>query len=125
MSYQVAVGNDNAGGLADISVQPRSERGIQWPEHNVAADYTVSRNGAPFIVLEWSQLTRAQYVALLAEFGLTYYDSRAITIRIPGRDYDTFANHNATAVHRQGEDATQAGWLYRDVRIVCGKLVAI
>ena len=99
-TFQVAIGHDNAAGLANVSpFQPRSA-GLKYPARVIAPDGTVILKGLPYTEWIWDFQDVADYGTMLGEFGLsatTPTASALVTIKTLESDFSTFANYNATA----------------------------
>jgi hypothetical protein len=93
MPYQIVDGHNNAGTLADVTIQPRCP--------GISVRVVTDGNGGRVIKgkgrTQWiyENLTAAQFATLLTEFGLSYTTapSNQVTIR-------TTVNHSATALDR-------------------------
>lgn len=116
MTYQGAAGHDNEAGFTTLNPQPRCPQGIQYPVYINAASNVTYPDGAAFCVWEFENLKIAQYEAILTLLGLTTSASNVsglVTIQTVTHARGTFANYNATVVHRKGEDTEYAGKLFR------------
>jgi hypothetical protein len=126
MAYQVATGHDNEAGFVTLSPQPKSQ-GIEYPRWVQAAS-ALYPDGAPFVVWEFEQLTRAQYNTIILAFGLTHSPDDVeslVTIRSIGYDRSTWANWNGTVVHRRGpnQDTEFSMGIYRRATFTIKKLI--
>jgi len=93
MAVQTATGWDNAGALADLSVQPR----VYLPEpgrRRRAGDGLTYIDGALVQRMTYGYLTKANYTTTLTEMGVASAESAKMTVRTLGRD-GTEANWNA------------------------------
>lgn len=108
--YQIALGYNNAAGLANILVQPATPSRIQYDKRNYAADGTTTPAGEPYVDLVYSILDNAEFPALNAQFGITLLvPDRQVTIRIK-QDDGTFANYNAMIHYPENPQHSMAGW---------------
>lgn len=98
-SFQIAIGHNNAGSLAEPTVsQPRSP-GVKWPGRVRATDGTLILKGLPYCDWIWDFMSFADYADWLAECGLeadTPTPSTAVTIKTLYADFETWGNFNAT-----------------------------
>jgi hypothetical protein len=127
MTYKGATGHDNEAGFTTFVQQPACPRGIQYPRYIHAASGLVYPDGSPFCVWEWVNLTEAQYEAILTALGLSTAltsVSGLVTIATVTHDRSTFANYNATAYHRKGEDTEFVDGLFRSVILTFKQLEA-
>jgi hypothetical protein len=124
MAYQVAIGYNQAGALANISVQPRT-RGLTPGDRQMSGDGLIYEDGFPGTVLEYGFLTAAQFNTLLGEFGISSAASAKVTIRIPN-DARSEANYNAIVIK---PEFTREGHfefaIYRDVKFRVTRLDAL
>ncbi len=93
MPYQIAIAWDNAGGLADMTKQPRT-RGLSPGRRQQAGDRLIKEDGTLSTILEYGFLTIVEYTALQSEFGLTSVASAKVTIRLPRNLDRAFTNYN-------------------------------
>lgn len=94
MAYQVATGYNNVAGYADIVVQPRVA-GLKAGRRTISGGGLLYEDGYQNTSLEYGFLTKAQYTALLAQFGLTSATSAKISITLPLNDGRAFDDFNA------------------------------
>jgi hypothetical protein len=125
VAYQVAIGYNQAGALADISVQPKTP-GLSPGVRDISGDGLIYEDGFKSTTLEYGFLTAAQFNTLLGEFGLSATTASAkVTIRIPN-DARSEANYNAIIVK---PDFTREGQykfgIYRDVKFKVRRLDAL
>lgn len=127
MTYQIASGHDNAGGLVTVTPQPASP-GILYPRRIYAASGAVYEDGTPYTLWVYSDiLTADQYDALLTAFGLTAAVSALVTVRtISGEDRTTYTTYNARIVRpRNGDTAKYANGFWHDVVFVIREMEAL
>ncbi len=94
MPYQIAIAWDNAGGLADMSKQPRT-RGLSPGRRQQAGDRLIKEDGFLRTVLEYGFMTPTEYSTAQSEAGLTSAASAKVTIRLPRNLDRAFTNYNA------------------------------
>ena len=100
MPYQVAIGFGNTAGLADISPEPASPNGVQWPAQSVTGDGNSEFIGFQFMDLVWNSLERSDYNSIRTQFGFTdVVASKEVTVRIRFPN-DLFAIRNAIAIQQ-------------------------
>ncbi len=123
-AIQIAVGSNNAGGLASFPVSPDTD-GLQYPREI----FTTSGghfDGKPFHVLRFPDiLTPEDWVATLALCGLSSpsVKSALVTARLPGENKTAYANWNGTAM-RSRRTAFEFCW-YKAPEIIITRLVAL
>lgn len=97
MTYQIAIGHNNAAGLADMLTQPACD-GINYPEYKYLPDGTVEPIGFGVAALRYEALDEENLSPLLTQCGLSdSIASAAVTIRLPNLAR-TFGNYNAYIV---------------------------
>lgn len=117
MAFQAATGHNNAGSLADVTPQPRSE-GIQYADIRYSADGSVVRHGYARTEWRYGFMTRTQFAAMQSALGVSESTkSAAVTIRtLINSDFQTYANYNATAINPEpGDGYTFEGGMYLNV----------
>jgi len=126
MTAQLALGNNNAGALADVSPQPAMS-GLEYLRLTFGADDSVNRDGKPITHWTYGFLTPAQFTALLAALGVSEtVKSAAVTVRTLTNDFTTFANYNARAIMPEvNTDYRYYGGLFLDVTITFRGLEAL
>lgn len=93
--YKVALGYDNTGGLTDLVVQPRC-RGLGDARRLINGDGLTIPDGGYIAVLEYGYLSKADWLAILTQFGLhTGLRSKEITVTLPDNINRAFGNYNA------------------------------
>lgn len=109
-SYQVAIGHNNASGLSPMRPQPRNPSDIAYPEFLVGLDGSNIPQGNQSVDLLFQALSYAEWVATLAQFGLskTVFNAN-VTVRLR-QDDDTYANYNAIASHQTGKERGYGFW---------------
>lgn len=122
MTYQIAAGWNNAGGLTDIAVQPRMAQ-LAPGRRQTAGDGVVYEDGFESGVLNYGYLIKADYSALLTQFGLTSAASAKVTIRLPRNSDRTFQNYNAVIVRPDNLQFERGKWL--DVNFKLQRIEAI
>ena len=98
MPYQIYIGHNQAGNLADAVPQPRSEGTFTRLPDIYAGDGTVYEDGP--LSAEWlfTMMTDTEYTTFLTQSGLSAAKSALVTIRTIGANSRTFANYNAVIV---------------------------
>lgn len=118
MPYQIADGFNNAGSLATITPQPAAPDGIRYPELVFYGNGQADFDGALYVDLYWTALTRAQYNTLRTLFGLSdTVASNDVTVRLR-TNADSWANYNATAIYLHTERREMYGWSRLSVRLI-------
>ena len=124
-TYQIAIGHNNAAGLADIDPQPRTPRLI--PGRVVyAVSGLVYEDGGYRTQFIYDALGWDDYTALLTAFGLSSAKSALVTVRLRKDTDNSFANYNAI-IERPTFDETAEARLSRLVNITFNvhRIVAI
>lgn len=117
MSYQVAIGFNNAAGLADISPQPKSSTVYRKVE--VAVDQTVQQVGFDRIILYFSALTAGELNTVLSAFGLSFTTlSNEVTVSVPVSADRTFSNYNAVAQFLKVPQFSMGVWKGVEITLV-------
>lgn len=116
MPYRIADGFDNEAGFADINPQPASEA-VRYPELVYYGNGQAEFDGAPYVELLWSGLSRTQYNALRTQLGVSdTVASNDVTVRIRLND-NTFDDYNATLIYLRSERREPWGWSRFSVRL--------
>ena len=113
MSYQVAIGFNNAAGLADISPQPKSSTVYRKVE--VAVDQTVQQIGFDRIILYFSALTAGELNTVLSAFTTL---SNEVTVSVPVSADRTFSNYNAVAQFLKVPQFSMGVWKGVEITLV-------
>lgn len=125
MTYQIADGYNNAGGLADISIQPATN-GLRAGRRIVAGNGQVIEDGFYTTELVYGYLTATQYTTLLSEFGLSGVVANEVTIRLPQNDGRAFANYNAIIIKPDmPSEARFERSKYLNIRFIVRRIAAI
>lgn len=123
MPYQVAIGLNNAAGLADMAPQPRTPDPLDATEVVWSSDRSLVPIGANTLELQWTALSNTQKSALLTAFGLSETArTAAVTVRIKN-NANTLANYSAYASWLKTERRAYTGWV--DFRINIELIVAL
>jgi hypothetical protein len=96
------------GSLTVLSPQPDDDHagGIQYASITRSGDGTINKQG-PFFPFTWSELTAAQYAAILALFGVGSADNANVTIYVRDVDLTTWVRKNGVAQRPfPGEDVS-------------------
>lgn len=112
MSYQIALGHDNAVHLTPVTPAPACPLGLRPARRLLSADGHLVEAGA--LLADWvysGALDATTYANLLAQFGLSSAPSAAVTVHTPDLTR-TFVTHNAI-VHRPAPRYEHGA--YRDV----------
>ena len=95
MSYQVALGFNNVGGLADLTIQPKC-LGLQEARRLTNGNKKVIGDGGYITQLAYAGLRLDDWLVVLTQFGLeSGLLSNEITISLPDNLTRAFANYNA------------------------------
>lgn len=113
MAHQIAAGWNNAGALADVTIQPRCTTPT-YGRVRRAHDGSLKADGYLRQVWAYGFLTTAQYTTLLTEFGLASAESAEVTVKTADRERDT-TNWNAI-ISRPENDLEQYAGRLLDVR---------
>lgn len=114
MPYQVADGYNNAGGLATLSLQPKSEP-MQPGIIRTNGEGVVIEDGKPTQTWRFSFITYSDYETVMTELGLLTARSGKKTIRSRQNSDGEFANYNAILTRRDGSRSMVGG--YSDVYV--------
>lgn len=98
-TYRAKTGHDIVlGSLTVLSPQPDPGGAIQYTRVSASADGTITRQG-PYFDFIFSELDNADYVTILAAFGLSTAStaSNAVTIYIRNETYQAWARMNGIA----------------------------
>ena len=114
MTYEVADGDDNEAGFADVSPQPKSE-GIKPTRRTYGADGSVIDEGK-YVELEFNMLaSQTAYDSLLTQFGVNGSLTNDVTVRVRDETW-AFVNKNGTAIRPEmGRDARWGRFFPRNV----------
>lgn len=127
-AVQVAIGYNNAGGLATLDPQPDMD-GIAFPREINATSGDVFFDGAKYVLMRFPDIeTPADAVAALAQFGLASPSiaSAHVTVRLPDEDKVHFSNYNGIAKRwNYGSDIKFYYVWYENPVILVRKLVAL
>lgn len=98
MPYQIYVGHNEAGNLADAVPQPRCEGMFTRLPDIYAGDGTVYEDGP--LSTEWlfSIMSDTEYTTFLTQSGLSSAKSALVTVRTIVPNGRSLANYNATIV---------------------------
>lgn len=122
-AYQVAPGNNNAAGLANINPQPATpallEIEVEWYGNGLAENY-----GFESATLVWTAVSYSEKVAILTQFGLSYSVPSAYVTVTLRRDGNTWVNFNASASYLRGDKRSQI-YGVTGLQIVLNQLEAI
>lgn len=112
--YKVAIGHNNAAGLALITPQPRSTR-LRAARVVTAINGLAYEDGALQTEFVYRVLSWTNFNALNTAFGLTSAKSALVTLRLRKND-NTYANYNATIIAPTfNENANAEGGVILDV----------
>lgn len=123
-TYEYADGHDNAVGLAEPPLQPRTEQLPRW-ELFPAQSGISERIGGGRLTFLYTALTYAQYDTLTTFFGVSNAGtvSKLCTIKVREGDGTTYNNYNATLTLEQPPARGIGYW--RDLELTFSKLEAI
>ena len=96
MSYQIAIGYNQAASLADVDPQPSSP-GVQATRRYMALDGHAYNDGADTAAWVFTALSESEYSSLLTAFGLTSAVSAEVTVKTTKHDRSE-ANYNAIII---------------------------
>jgi len=94
-TYQIVSGHNNAGSLADVSIQPRSEP-AKYGRVQIGGDQLAYADGSLRTAWVYNSLTESNYSTLLTEFGFSSESTMAVKVTVKTKNSArTFANYNA------------------------------
>jgi len=123
-TYEYADGHDNAVGLSEPPLQPRTEQLPTWtlfaPQSGVS-----DRIGGGRLAFVYAALTYDQYDSLTTFFGISNAGtvSKLCTLKVREGDGTTYNNYNATLTFQQPPQRGVGYW--RDLELTFTKLDAI
>jgi hypothetical protein len=123
-TYEFADGHDNAAGLSEPPLQPRTEQLPTW--NQFAAGSGISqRIGGGRLVFSYNALTYGEYDSLTTFFGVSNAGtvSKLCTISVREGDGTTYNNYNATLTFQQPPQRGVGHW--RNLEFTFTKLEAI
>lgn len=107
MLTEVAIGNNNSGGLQTVIVQPDYD-GLQYPRETYSGSGVVYVDGKPFLDMRFPDYVSADdWVAILSQFGLSSAKTALITIRVLGPDKETGTNYNGRVIRPEYGQVTR------------------
>lgn len=115
-SYQVADEHDNAGALANVSMQPKSD-GVFYAAEVTGLTGIAHDEGTAWFEWRYSSIEKANLATVLSELGVPVgTKSNQVTVKTRKDPLnDTFQNYNATVLHPDLDGKT--GWRLRNVVI--------
>lgn len=125
-SYQFAAGYNNAAGLTPLATQPKTGV-VKRPRERTSGIGLVVADG--YLRVDWifTQITAAQFTALLAAMGIDGDDFSPVsvlaTVKTKKNTDDSFANYNAVVSLKSNFSRNYIG--RKDVVFELTKLVAI
>lgn len=123
-AFQVAIGNNNTGGLVTLDPQPDSD-GAQYPRV-IDTPSTGYFDGKLFTLLRFPDIvTPDAWVTTLARFGLSDPSVREalVTVRLPNENKSSYSNFNGRAVRSQHTPHEYC--YYKTPEILVRRLVAL
>jgi hypothetical protein len=96
MTYKVAIGYNNAGGLAEFAVPPRMPGLPEYPRWTTGGDGVIYPDGYAASALIWDYLDPDDFDAILDACGLSLtVVSAPVTIEVPSTVERVFDQYNA------------------------------
>lgn len=115
-TYKVAVGHVAAGSVVLVNPQPTGEAAAP-----VERDYALSgkvHDQGLFVVWRWEMVeSEAEYIALIAQFGLNNGDSWPVTIYTPNKRYAYGYFHGTAQLPEPGSDIKRNNYFLNDITI--------